>query len=88
MAASPHCAGVLAVVGWGPKKLPSSQEFDNAAIKPHWVIMIDFIAGKHKQNWTMVHSVRHSLMQGEADPKELANAVCAIITGQGGKIVN
>jgi hypothetical protein len=87
MAASPQCAGVSVVTGEGPRKLLPSQALNDAVGKPHWTLMIDFISGKHEQGWTMVHSVNVSLAQGEAAPKELAKTVCAIVTGQGEKIL-
>jgi len=85
MVASAECAGLSVVTYAGPQP---SEVAKVATTKPYWSVSIDFNSGRHKQEWWMLHSVTLAYMKGEADPKELAKTVCAIVTARGATLLN
>lgn len=55
-----------------------------------WVLMLDFLPGQEFQTWRMTH-LQNQLQNGvttsgKADPKQIAKAICSVVSGTGGSL--
>ena len=85
-ATNAHCKGIQIATYKGPKE--PNPPGDTAMRGPHWSLSLDYIPGARKQAWAMDNSQNLGITKGEGEPKEIAEAVCSIVTQSGAKILN
>jgi hypothetical protein len=81
------CKGVRFVKYKGPGNYDPS--VSDTMGQRHWMLIVDFVPGNLKQPWTMLHNPDLSRRtQGEGAPEDIAHKVCAIVSEQGGTLLN
>ena len=84
VAANRTCAGLAIATYRGP-----GHEDDAAgrtSTGDHRSLMLDFKPGSRKQHWTLNH--QGLLLEGDGTAEEVGRKICAIASGQGGKVLN
>lgn len=87
LAADPNCAAVQLVIYDGHDD--SEKGVSESVQGPHWQLSLDFEPGDRKQHWAMIRSPSlNALTSGTGNPKEIATAVCAVVSERGAKLLN
>jgi hypothetical protein len=81
----PRCQGII-LAAFGPGQAASKAASEADTSKADWQLMLDFSVGQTSQGWTMVHHGQTSTGQGQ--PKDVVQAVCAIVRQAGGSLAN
>ena len=84
-AANSACGGIDLWVFQGPEETNSGAS-QAAADHNHWGLLIDFVPGRLKQSWFMLHNANGQTAGGELDAKSIVRDVCAIVQGKGGRV--
>ena len=84
-AANSACGGIDLWVFQGPEETNSGAS-QAAADHNHWGLLIDFVPGRLKQSWFMLHHANGQTAGGELDAKSIVRDVCAIVQGKGGRV--
>jgi hypothetical protein len=83
-AGDPLCSGLRLVI-YGGATQSSVEERAQAAEVDAW-IMVNFNAGKEKQNWDLTSKKSFKVLSGEGDAAQTSHQVCAIVKGRGGAV--
>jgi hypothetical protein len=86
-AAAPPCRGVRML------RLDQTDRPDQTAAavleKPHWRLQVDYQPAAPRHRWRLTDSpTRAAFPKGEGDAQEITEAVCAIATERGAKMLN
>jgi hypothetical protein len=84
IAASPLCNGVQFARFEGPGS--KDRTGAEAMQKDYWGMSLNYQPGDSKQEWAMNHG--SVVTSGKGDPKEIAESVCSIASGRGGRLLN
>jgi hypothetical protein len=69
---------------WGPGDF---HEKAKLLKQSHWYFFIPFYTtGNESQPWTLASPDQQRVFKGDGSPREIAQQVCALITGSGGLI--
>lgn len=79
LAANRQCSGVFVAKYRGRNFDHDKTTMDALQKRPHWTLIIDYIAGHQTQAWWLrLEGGRHA--EGEGGPKEIAGKVCSMVT--------
>jgi hypothetical protein len=86
---NPKCKGGMFDIYYGPSDY--QQEKQSVLDNPHWTLIIDYVVGQQQQGWWLDYGAgsgtQHSIhKEGVGTSDEIADNVCSIINGLGGKV--